>query len=728
MLYKGSTSVNPAFNGRKFRAIYLGDTLVSGPGSSDIVAVYPQEYWNEQNVLPIARWINAPGDTVEGNSYDVHVVAFTSTPGSDVDRVEFFIDGSPLQTVSSRSSLACPNTGDSVGVFSCTINTSSWNAGDEHEITARVYPEYGAMLELSGELNAEVVHPRAEYVASYDYEEGGTWSINSSRTGIHSLYLYKAQAETSSTLANLQATIQGLANEAGHIVVVSDSGNISSEFWADSSAALRTATANGYLTIRGAGDGITIGRSTPASPVNATIPIKYENISFDATIQVGTGRKTFFKNCDSARGLRPFVESDENLPEDATPADPADFPSGTQYYYYQATDQILVNRIDVGGTGQDQALSYTSIIKGGNKAAGTYYHSCTFSNFDTLYKVGMQCFDCIADYAFRDTFANIPSVVACQSWNMPYGRDPINNTQFHNDILQNASNMINAMFYSISSYQRLQADGDVIDDDFGNQGQFFSFRDLSNRDTTWNGFVLKDCLMIGTRSDSQPQFALGVYNGLIENVTILQKRAAAGVLGDGINWHLEDDVVWNDDTPREGTNQFVKYRWGHLLSGVLPVPVNLSGVDLYADPAPMTMDDPDYIRNVKPESFFTLNNVVFARPAFPALNSSTGVNGSGGGLDETEYTFDGTTQNWDEWHSDARLFSAYADAIGSTMTFVNVYFVGGTRQAGADFPSAILPNGVSLTVPNSSTAGAPDRLNGPTRDSAWFESYIGIES
>jgi hypothetical protein len=172
----------------------------------------------------------------------------------------------------------------------------------------------------------------------------------------------------------------------------------------------------------------------------------------------------------------------------------------------------------------------------------------------------------------------------------------------------------------------------------------------------------------------------------------------------------------------------VKYRWGHLLSGVLPVPVNLSGVDLYADPVPMTMDDPEYICNVKPESFFTLNNVVFARPTFPALNSSTGVNGSGGGLDETEYTFDGTTQNWDEWHSDARLFSAYADAIGSTMTFVNVYFVGGTRQAGANFPSAILPNGVSLTVPNSSTAGAPDRLNGPTRDSAWFESYIGIES
>ena len=714
MIYKGSTPTNIALAGKTLRSVYLGATKAVGPGTD----VYPQKYWSDENVPPIARWVNAYGDTVEGDSYAVSVVAFESSPNGDIESVEFYVDGSLQETVTERTDLAGTQVGDTVQAFQTTLDTSGWSPGEEKVVTAVVNSSYGTSLSLSGDqTNALLTSPRSDYVPDINNadEASPDWSVTVTRSGFHGLKLYKGQAVTTTTISNLLSTIESLDASGcpAPVIEITDTSGDPGQYWAASlGSGVSAALQDSYITIRGQASarGTTFtgtpGNLNDSNISNSTFALKIENVTFDKTARIGANKSVFLKNCQSSRGLVPWSSSTHGDPPGV---ENTDWERGTgefsDYFKKAGTTQWLAYSGDVPNGGD---TSYTNIMRFGNTSAATVYHSCSFSEYSSLYKRSTLCWDCESEFAWLDTYANVGAVIGCAAWNMPYGYNPSTNSQYHNDILQNASNMVNAVFYSIRSYKRSTVDGDGVDDIWGNQGQFFSFRDKEGRDALWNGFVLKDILFLGNEPDSQGQFALGLYNALIENVILLQEKADDGSPGKGLNWSLTDNTEYTD-------NNFVKYRWGHIAASRIPIKTGL------ANPIRYAQTDPEYIPQI--EKFATFKNIVLGVPQFPAISQD---NVAGSGLGPEEYTFNGETKTWDAWHTDGSLFSAYNDKIGSTMSFANSYFVGGTNQGGVVFQTPTLPSGISYDIPVNQTEGAPSRLGGPTRDSAWFSSFAGL--
>lgn len=697
----------------------LGPSTISaqlGGNSPTIALGNTLSDWAKQSVPPIARWVNAYADTVEGDSYEVNLVAFESSKYQDVAKVDFYLDGSYHSTATARSSVAGPMVGDTVQAYRATLDTSGWAVGSEHVVTAEVVSSYGTVLSLSGNRTQdELPHPRAAYVPQTG-EASPSWSVTVAKSGLHGLKLYKGQEVITSTISGLSATISDLTTDdcPAPVIVLTDSNADPGQYWTASlGSGVSAALADSYITIRGSaenrgtvllGNDVELGDSNIQSSI---FNLKLENITFDKTARVGANKDVYLKNCESNRGLVPWSSSVHGNPPGtegiAWEAGTGEF---SDYYKKAGTNQWLAYS---GGIPNGGDTNYTNILKFGNPAAGTVYHSCKFTNYLSLYKRADVCWDCESEFAWLDTYANVGAVIGCSSWNMPYGYNPVTSSQYHNDILQNASNMVNAMFYSIRSYKRQTANGDSVDDLWGNQAQFFSFRDLDARDSLWTGFVFKDVLFIGSDADSQGQFALGLYNALVENVTIIQEKDEFGSPGKGLNWTLADGTVYTGDP------YFEKYRWGHLASSTIP---NKTGLLL---PIPYSQTDSEYIPQI--EKFVTFKNVVLAIPQFPDIATD---DTTGSGLRNESYTYNGITKSWLDWHADSSLVSVYADAIGPTMSFSGCYFVGGTQQGGSSFSSPSLPSGILSNVPASDVAGAPSRLGGPTRNAAWFSSYAGL--
>jgi hypothetical protein len=690
-------------------SIYLGNNLASILLTQGI-----DQDWADAGLPPIARWVNVYGDTVEGDSYDVHVVAFESSPNGDISSVEFYLDDVLIDTVTSRTDLTGSQVGDTIQTYKTTLDTSGWAAGAGKVVTAVVNSSYGTSLSLSGDRTDVILpHPRAAYDLGGTSETVPSWSISNRRTGIHSLKLYKAQTPTFTTIANLSTAINSLTGSTvpAPVFVLTDTSGDPGQYWKTNlSFGVKTALADSHVTIRGqAADRGTTLTGTSSVLTDDVIEasdfnLKLENITFDKTARVGSATSVFFKNCESNRGLVPWQATLHNDPPGIEDTDWERGIGTFSDYFYQLVDdkKLLIARSnDV----PEELTPYTSLVKFGQNCS---YHSCKLTHYESAYKRGDACWDCESEFAWRDTYANIGSVLGCAAWEMPFGYDATTAQQYHNDILQSASNLVNVIFYSMRSYKRSSAGGDAFDDLFGNQSQFFSFRDLNGRDTTWTGLVMKDLLFLGSEAGSQAQFNLGAKNCLMENLTILQEKDALGDPGKGLNWALTDDSIYSGSI-------FKKYRWGHVASSTIPAKTGAT-VPQYAQA------DANYIPQL--EEFVTFRNVVLAVPEFSVPYTD---DGNGNGLRDESYTFAGETKTWAAWHDDDRLLKVYQDKIGQTFSYTDCYFVGGFSGANATRkPTPDFPIGISSSVPPTTTAGAPARLGGPTRNSTWFSDYVGL--
>lgn len=492
-------------------------------------APYNTSQGSEGYLEPMARWITPLGETVEGSTFTVGIVATNSDYGVAEDqritKVEFYLDGqalgTPSATVTSRTMVDMDELGEVVSgsgnylqvpVFQWTIDTSSWSPGDEHRIRAIVYPKNGKPLILQGDPNSEFrVAPRQDYVnwaSARNVGNPGSIAPDVRRiwSGYHDLFLYKAHPPIQTTAANLATSVSAYPYR-GKIFELTDTGSViwPQDWW---QGITPSGMRHGFITIRGqqANRGLTVDGHDSVPAANQ-IPLKLENLTLGPKLQIGSGKRCFFKDITADRGMKPAVITGnpmDGVTDAATAAaNTAALPNATTVFnYYKAAlgnpaDQTVYDTfyplIQIGSSNywkdkknriivdlstvpsEDQNRTY--FIANGN-GVGTMFVNCTIKNFMSTVKNTSLVVNTSLEHAWKDTTGGTSASIGVGHFQCCQGYDAANNTHYHNDFLQHqAYTTFNMFAYGHVGFQRLTGEYNAVSNDlFANEGQIFDFR------------------------------------------------------------------------------------------------------------------------------------------------------------------------------------------------------------------------------------------------------------